>query len=223
MYSCLKQLKNEQGGAVELQFASSDSEKKNIMIWNKAIYRPIKSNFLSKNDIRTKGLQKPDGLIIHWTGTTESIAQVWAYFNMSVTERRNANPKAPASSAHFVIDRDGTTIQMIDTEAMAFSVDGHTFDGKRISVEVIATPKNPLFSQEQIDTCGSLLGWLNLQFGTPIKLAKDKTDSGLSYHRMYSKTECPGQKNINSMAKIIDAAKKAVQINPPEIFPINYE
>ncbi|HMS41102.1 MAG TPA: peptidoglycan recognition family protein [Pyrinomonadaceae bacterium] len=188
------------------------------MIWDKAIYRPIKSNFNSKDDVRSKGLKKPDGLIIHWTGTTESVAQVWAYFNMSVTERRKVNPRAPASSAHFVVDRDGTAIQMIDTEAMAFSVDGFKYDGTRVSVEVISTPKNPLFTQEQIDTCGDLLGWLNIQFGTPIKLAKNKTDSGLSYHRMYAGTECPGQKNIENLGKIIDAANKAVQINPPEIY-----
>jgi N-acetyl-anhydromuramyl-L-alanine amidase AmpD len=197
--------------------------EKNKMIWEKAIYRPISHNFNPKTDFRSGRLKKPDGLIIHWTGTTESVQIVWSYFNTPVSIRRRTNPRAPASSAHFVVDRDGTATQMIDTEAMAFSVDGAKYDGSRISVEVIATPADPKFRQDQITTCGALLGWLNIKFGTPIKLATNKNESGLSYHGMYSNTSCPGKINIEqNLSKIIEEANKSVQIILPEVYKNPY-
>lgn len=189
------------------------------MIWEKAIYKPISHNFNPKTDVRSSRLKMPDGLIIHWTGTTELVHVVWSYFNTPVSKRRETNPRAPASSAHFVVDRDGTATQMIDTEAMAFSVDGAKYDGSRISVEVIATPAKPEFSEEQNRTCGALLGWLNINFETPIKLAGNKNESGLSYHGMYSHTECPGRINIEkSLSKIIKFAKECVQPLKPEVY-----
>lgn len=182
------------------------------MRWNQAAWKEISSTqFNSASDPRSAGMKRPVGLIIHWTGTTLSADTAWNWFN-TPPNKRNGGTKL--SSAHFIIDRAGNAIQCIDTACRAFSVDGNTIDGKRVSVELVATPKSPEATDDQLSTCSDLLRWLNQNFGVPMQLAKARNDHGVSWHSLYSATACPGPLIKKQLPTIVDWARSEMTIGP---------
>jgi hypothetical protein len=110
------------------------------------------------------------------------------------------------ASAHFAVDKGGTTAQYIALSQRSWAVDGSQIDNLWYSVENVAVLGNSL-TDMQIRTCGYLLNWLNGEFQIPFRVVQNPGDSGLAYHAFFTKSKpCPGQPVIDQLQDIVDFA-----------------
>jgi hypothetical protein len=156
------------------------------------------------------------GLVLHITdGFVKNDAQkdlqgLWNEFN-------NPNQTGKKKSAHFGVARDGEIWQLIDTDDVAFAVDGvwggDGVDNHWVSVENIATIAHKgkdeslaTLTSDQIETLAVLMDWLHKTESVPYTLANSKTDRGLGYHRMFKIGDhaCPGDKVIAQRQAILN-------------------
>jgi hypothetical protein len=156
------------------------------------------------------------GLVLHITdGAVIGDAQkdlqgLWGEFN-------KANQGGKEKSAHFGIARDGEIWQFVDTDDVAFAVDGvwggDGVDNHWISVENIATIAHKGTNEslteltaDQMHTLAVLMDWLHKTENVPYQLANSKPERGLGYHRMFKIGDhsCPGDKVIAQRQAILN-------------------
>jgi hypothetical protein len=147
------------------------------------------------------------GLVLHITTGKPNLAGQWGDFN-------SPNQTGRLRSAHFLVDKDGTMWQLIDTDDVAFAVDGvyggEGVDNHWISVENIADTGEAL-TDEQIDSCAEIFGWLHRTDNVPLSLANKKGEFGLGYHRIWSGMAhpCPGDLVIAQRNAILEVCSAA--------------
>ena len=172
-------------------------------IWAKSI--PIEHNF--KRDWReTRGLPTK-GLVIHISAGT-SLAAIHGHFNKPAPPPGADGKKKFGVSAHFGIGKDGDVWQFLSFRHRAQAIGGDDdTDGKWLSVENVALRGEKL-TEEQIEECAWLLAWLSKTFGFQLKLATNRNDEGLGYHKMFGNTDhdCPGSAVIAQLPEILQRA-----------------
>lgn len=162
-------------------------------------WHPITHHFRAKKMVEVKGL------VLHITDSKDTLESLRNGFD---------DPKQPPPprSSHFAISKTGEIWQFVDTDDVAFAVDGiwggDGIDNHWVSVENIAKYPDAL-TDEQVAAAGDLLFWLNKQHSVPFTLAESKGDRGLGYHRMFKKGDhiCPGDNVIRQRAEILGRAK----------------
>jgi N-acetylmuramoyl-L-alanine amidase len=162
------------------------------MRWSGARWRPIAANY-------SRGTADPNRLdIMHVMQGSLWGTDSWF---------RN---RAAGASAHFGIGYDGTCLQWVDTDMMAW----HACDanGFSIGVETEGLSGQP-FTNRQIRKAAELLHWLNQEYPA-IRLGRAirPSGSGLGYHALggYSwcgHPACPGTPRINQLPKIVELAR----------------
>jgi hypothetical protein len=130
------------------------------------------------------------GLVLHITDTLQTLESLFQDFN-------NPNQTGPKRSAHFAVAKDGELWQLVDTDDVAFAVDGiwggDGVDNHWVSVENVAKNGQSL-TMEQVTTLAVLMDWLHVKEGVPFQTSDKKADPGLGFHRMFGKGDhvCPG-------------------------------
>jgi hypothetical protein len=179
-----------------------------------ALWQPISRHFKLKamdSDVH--------GLVIHITSDHLPLKGLFDFFNMP-------SPQFPDKpllqvSAHFGISKDGNIWQFVDTNDMAFGVDGSTNDAHWISVE--NTAKLPeVLTGSQIQSVAVLLAWLNDTNGVPFQLANRGSDFGLGFHRMFHIGDhpCPGPGVVAQRQRILASAfdmRSNIAAAPPHL------
>jgi N-acetyl-anhydromuramyl-L-alanine amidase AmpD len=168
------------------------------MAWfDRAEKMEIKHNFKAN-----KMVHPIRGLVLHITDTDQTLQSLFGDFN---------NPKQSGKkrSAHFGIAKDGELWQFVDTDDVAFAVDGiwggNGVDNHWVSVENVA--KNGDFlTADQIRSVAILMDWLHNTDGVPYTTAEKKDDRGLGYHRMFGIGDhaCPGSKVVAQRQNILN-------------------
>ena len=136
-----------------------------------ATWKPIKHHF-----VKGKMVQPIRGLVLHLTDVRDqTLPSLHGFFD-------NPHQEGKKRSAHFGVSRDGEMWQFVDTDDVAFAVDGvwggDGVDNHWVSVE--NSGKFPdLLTQKQIGTVANLFFWLHETFGVPFALAEKKGDRGL--------------------------------------------
>jgi hypothetical protein len=153
-----------------------------------AFWNPIKYGFnsgLMQTPIR--------GLVVHITDGHGGLQSVHDDFNRP--EKR--------ASAHFGIDKGGSTQQFIDTDDRAWAIDGGSNDAHWISVENVAKNGEQL-SEGQLFGCALLLEWLHEEHDVPFQLSTTGSKRGLGYHRMFHIGDhaCPGAPVVRQLEGI---------------------
>jgi hypothetical protein len=166
--------------------------------------------------------------LAHWVGPTDSrnaggtvecrgvvvhIAE--GYYEGTISYQRNP---ANEVSSHFIIDRDGTTGQMVDTADKAWTQ--KSGNGHWISVECAGfTVANPLHASHpgwekltdaQVAAVARIFARAHLVYGVPPQLATSPTGKGLGHHSMggaaWGHLDCPGNPIIAQKPAILAAA-----------------
>jgi N-acetyl-anhydromuramyl-L-alanine amidase AmpD len=172
-----------------------------------AWYPDAEQHPLSRHFVRGRMTHPISGLVLHITATHQPLANLFGDFN-------NPNQTGKLRSAHFGVARDGTIWQMVDTDDVAFAVDGvyggNGVDNHWVSVENVGIDGEEL-TNDQVDTLAQLLAWLAHTEGVPLTLAEGKSDRGLGYHRMFhiGDHSCPGDKVIAQRQAILDTCSAA--------------
>jgi hypothetical protein len=100
-------------------------------------------------------------------------------------------------SSHFVVAKDGTIAQMVDTHDRGWTqILGN---GSWLSIENAAFLPEPL-TAAQVDANAKILAWAHTAHGVPIQLATSPSGRGLGHHSMgaesgvnWGHSACPGQ------------------------------
>jgi hypothetical protein len=169
--------------------------------------------------------------LAHWVGPTDSrnaggtvecrgivvhIAE--GFYLGTISYQRNP---ANEVSSHFIVDRDGTVGQMVDTADKAWTQ--KSGNGHWISVECAGfTVANPLHASHpgwekltdaQVAAVARIFARAHQVYGVPLHLATSPTGKGLGHHSMGSTAwghlDCPGNPIIAQKPAILAAA-----INP---------
>jgi N-acetylmuramoyl-L-alanine amidase len=163
------------------------------MRWPEARWRPIAANY-------SAGTIEPNRLgIMHVMQGSLWGTDTWF---------RN---RAAGASAHFGIGYDGTCLQWVDTDMMAWHA--CNANGRSIGVETEGLSGQP-FTNPQIHRAASLLHWLNKNYPR-INLwltIRPVTGSGLAYHGLggydwCGHPSCPGTPRIRQLPDIVRLAK----------------
>jgi N-acetylmuramoyl-L-alanine amidase-like protein len=178
--------------------STSSAEETNMAWYSGATKKALTTNF-----VRGKMIHPIKGLVIHITDTkNETLEALFNDFN-------NPNQQGPKRSAHFGVAKDGEIWQFVDSDDVAFAVDGvwggDGVDNHWVSVENVAKFGEKL-TDDQILTLAELLDWLHGLDGVPYTLANSKNDQGLGYHKMFNigNHACPGLLVVNQRQAILN-------------------
>lgn len=117
------------------------------------------------------------------------------------------NPRAEVS-AHFVVAKDGSVSQLVDTATQSWcQVAGNS---EWLSIENEGHAGDSLTSQ-QVEACSRILARAHREYGIPLKIANSPSDRGLGHHGMGGAawgghTGCPGNRIIAQKSEIIRLA-----------------
>lgn len=115
----------------------------------------VVQDFLTVNEYSRPGtkLDGVTGVVVHYTGNPGTTAeQNRSYFgNLAETHETYA-------SSHFVIGIDGTVIQCVPLDEVAYCSSSRNHD--TISIECCHSDESGAFSQETLDSLYRLLNWL---------------------------------------------------------------
>ncbi len=109
--------------------------------------------------IQDKPSISPKMIVLHFTNGG-TIASNFNYFNQSTIESARSFNKKESNlnvGAHFLVDRDGTIYQLIDTNLLARHTIGLNYCA--IGVENIGSTKNPL-TEKQVEANAQLIRYL---------------------------------------------------------------
>jgi len=148
--------------------------------------------------------------------------------------------KGPNSvSSHFIVDRDGTICQMVDTDQEAWTQ--RAGNSAWMSIEFAGfTNANPLhashpgwekLTDQQMESAAKILNKAHQVYGVPVQIANDPNGKGLGHHSMgcnwpggaWGHCDCPGDPIIAQKPTIISIAKgddMAIDPNDPVIFAL---
>lgn len=144
------------------------------------------------------------GLVVHIAEGTYEGTIAWQRGNNSV-------------SSHFIVDRDGTLAQMVDTDTIAWTQ--RAGNPYWLSVECAGfTKASPHYrdgwerlTDQQIHAIAVLLARAHKVYGVPLQIASNPNDHGLGHHSMggraWGHLDCPGVPIIGQKSAIVAAAK----------------
>jgi hypothetical protein len=157
------------------------------------------------------------GLVLHITDGGGGLTDLFSHFN-SASAQFPDKPKLQVSS-HFGISKEGDLWQFVDTDDMAFAIDGGPVDAQWISVENIAKfPEN--LTGAQVQSVAVLLAWLNDIADVPFQIANSRPGRGLGFHRMFHIGDhiCPGPAVVGQRRQILQTAftmRSSIDAAPP--------
>lgn len=114
-------------------------------------------------------LSQRNTVVLHITGGSTASGAIATFVSSKKPNR---------VSAHFVIDRDGTIIQLLsiaDTAWHASQCNGHS-----IGIEHVAVPGKLMATEEQYESSARLVRWLCEQMKVPIDRAHVRTHNEAS-------------------------------------------
>jgi hypothetical protein len=118
------------------------------------------------------------------------------------------NPAAPTASSHFQVMKDGTLIQYVRCDLIAYAqIAGN---GSWHSVETEGFPTEPL-TDAQVSKLGALYAWGHANLGWALQLTDDPNGSGFGWHGMGGAAwgghyGCPGDLRKAQRQQILDIA-----------------
>jgi hypothetical protein len=121
------------------------------------------------------------------------------------------NPAAPTASSHFQVMKDGTLIQYVRCDLVAYAqIAGN---GSWHSVETEGFPTEPL-TDAQVAKLGSLYAWGHANCGWAMQLTDDPNGAGFGWHGMGGAAwgghyGCPGDLRKAQRQHILDLASGA--------------
>lgn len=173
------------------------------------------------SDLATwKGTSHHGGPILAHRGLVVHIAE--GYYEGTIAWQQGDN----SVSSHFVVDRDGTCAQMVDTDEQAWTqrVGNHAW----LSVECAGfTTKSQYHAShpgwekltgQQIERIAQLLAKGHREYGMPVQIATSPTGRGLGHHSMggpaWGHLDCPGDPIIGQKPAIVARALEIVGGRP---------
>lgn len=111
-------------------------------------------------------------------------------------------------SAHFVVAKDGSVTQLVDTDDVAWCQVGGNEEW--LSIENEGRSGDELTPQ-QIASCALILGRAHREYGIPLQLADSPSGAGLGYHGMGGGAwgghdRCPGSPIVAQRKDVIERA-----------------
>jgi len=138
----------------------------------------IEQDFLPINRFSRPGieLEVVNGIVIHNIGNPNTTAQQNRNFfaNLAETEERFA-------SSHFIICLDGTILQCVPVDEIAYASNLRNYD--TISIEVCHPDETGRFTEESYASLVLLTAWLSIKF--------DLTSNDVIRHADIRATDCP--------------------------------
>jgi hypothetical protein len=165
------------------------------------------------------GMVETRGLVVHIADGTYEGTISW--------QRDPANEV----SSHFIVARDGTTAQLVDTADKAWTQkagNGHwlSVECAGFSVDSPLHPGHPgweKLTDAQIGAVGRILAKAHQGCGVPLRLADDPSDEGLGHHSMggaaWGHPKCPGPPIIAQKPAVLAAAQRIVSPVTPVPMP----
>lgn len=134
---------------------------------------------------------------------------------------------ANAVSSHFIVGRDGSVCQMVDTSDKAWTQragNGHwlsvEFEGFAPDDDLHAThPGWERLTSQQVEKAAQIFARSASTYGHPLQIASDPTGRGLGHHSMggtgctqwnWGHCHCPGNAIIGQKAAIVALAKEII-------------
>jgi peptidoglycan hydrolase-like protein with peptidoglycan-binding domain len=163
-------------------------------------------------------LQAHRGLVVH-------IAE--GYYEGTVSWQQGDN----SVSSHFVVDRDGHTGQMVDTDLQAWTQRAGNREWLSVECAGFSThspyhanhPGWEKLTAAQIDSIAKILVRAHHQYGVPLQLATSPDGHGLGHHCMggaaWGHLDCPGDPIIAQKAAILARAHALNGDVPPATLP----
>ena len=167
----------------------------------------IEQDFLPINRFSRPGieLEVVNGIVIHNIGNPNTTAQQNRNFfaNLAVSEERFA-------SSHFIICLDGTILQCVPVDEIAYASNWRNYD--TISIEVCHPDDTGRFTDESYASVVLLTAWLSIKF--------DLTSNDVIRHADIRATDCPRYFTTNEdawerfRADVDNAIEELLNINP---------
>lgn len=174
------------------------------------------------SDLATwKGTSHHGGRILAHRGLVVHIAE--GYYDGTIAWQQGDN----SVSSHFIVDRDGTCAQMVDTDDQAWAqrVGNHEW----LSVECAGFTTKSQYHKthpgwerltgEQVEKIAHLLAKMHAAYGTPVQIATSPTGRGLGHHSMggpaWGHQDCPGDPIIGQKPAIVARATMLIGGRPP--------
>jgi len=152
------------------------------------------------------------GLVVH-------IAE--GYYEGTIAYQKN--PDANVSS-HFIVGRDGSIAQMVDTETTAWTQsagNGHWLSVENEGFTTHSTHYKPGWEEltaQALEANAQLLARGHREYGYPLQIATDPNGFGLGHHSMgcnwpagaWGHCDCPGDVIIGQKQAILNRAREIV-------------
>lgn len=149
------------------------------------------------------------GPMVEYRGVVIHIAEGYLQGTLDWMSSPNNTQK---SSAHFIVDKDGTAYQVIEVDVTAYTqVSGN---GHWVSIENCGFSGDQLTSQ-QVEFCAQVLARSHREFGSALTIATSPSGHGLGHHSMGGvpwgdHPDCPGSPIIAQKQAIVDRATAIV-------------
>jgi len=120
----------------------------------------IQQDFLRVNEFSRPGtpLEKVNGVVVHYVGNPgTTAAQNRSYFNGL------AETGETSASSHFIVDTDGTIIQCVPLNEIAYCSNQRNED--TISIECCHPDETGKFTETELESLTKLIRWLADEFG----------------------------------------------------------
>lgn len=155
-----------------------------------------------------------DGPMVEQRGVVIHIAEGYLQGTLDWMSSPNNTQK---SSAHFIVDKDGTAYQVIEVDVTAYTqVAGN---GHWISIENCGF-SGDLLTDAQLEFNAQVLARAHTVYGAPLMLATSPAGYGLGHHSMGGvpwgdHPDCPGSPIINQKQAIVNRALAIVNGGSP--------
>lgn len=140
-------------------------------------YLDIRPSYSRRGPTHKRGkLLSVDNIVVHYVANENTPAKNnWNYFN---TQTKTA------VSAHFIIDMDGSIIQCLPLDEVAYAVGTETGNRTSISIECCHPDETGVFTDETYESLVKLVSWLCAKF--------DLTEENVKRHYDYPQTNSSG-------------------------------
>jgi len=166
---------NRAAGEPAITGPRSDSEiqaELDELNWVEQVFLPV--NPFSRPGTK---LDSVNGIVIHNIGNPSTTAMQNRNFfaNLALTQERHA-------SSNFIVCLDGTIIQCVPVDEMAYASNDRNAD--TLSIEVCHPDDTGEFTEESYNATIKLTAWLSLRYGLG-------SDDILRHHDIRATTDCP--------------------------------
>lgn len=168
-----------------------------------------------------KGTSHHGGGILEHRGLVVHIAE--GYYEGTIAWQQGDN----SVSSHFIVDRDGTCAQMVDTDQQAWAQRSGNHEWLSVECAGFTTksqyhhnhPGWERLTDAQIEKIAHLLAKMHTAYGTPVQIATSPAGHGCGHHSMggpaWGHLDCPGDPIIGQKPAIVARAAALVGAKPP--------